>query len=235
MGFRGVLFDKDGTLLDYYATWMPVNWRVARAASGGDPALAERLLTAGGYDRGSGRIAAGSPLAAGNTRQIARLFAEQLPGRGLEDLILQIDAIFVEAGRQGAVAVPGLGATLKRLRARGLALGVATSDSETGAYGSLAPFGILELMDFVCGYDSGHGEKPDPGPVEGFCRSTGLAAGEVVVVGDNRHDMDMALAAGAGLRVGVLTGTSGHQDLAPHADHVLASIADLEALLDGLG
>ncbi len=235
MGFRGVLFDKDGTLLDYYATWMPVNWRVARLAADGDPALAERLLMAGGYDPRSGRIAPGSPLAAGNTREIAVLFAAHLPDRRLDDLIEQIDAVFVEAGHQGAVAVPGLAQTLMRLRARGLALGVATSDSEAGAYGSLAPFGILELMDFVCGYDSGHGEKPGPGPVEGFCRVAGLAAGEVVVVGDNCHDMEMALAAGAGLKVGVLTGTSERRDLAPHADHVLASIADLEALLDGLG
>lgn len=234
MGFRGVLFDKDGTLLDYYATWMPVNRRIARLASGGDRGLAERLLAVGGYDRRSGRIAPGSPLAAGNTREIARLFAAHVPGRRLDHLIQEIDAVFVEAGRRGAVAVPGLAQTLMRLKARGLALGVATSDSEAGAYGSLAPFGILDLMDFVCGYDSGHGEKPDPGPVEEFCRTAGLVAAEVVVVGDNRHDMEMALTAGAGLRVGVLTGTSERRDLAPHADHVLASIADLEALLDGL-
>jgi phosphoglycolate phosphatase len=51
-------------------------------------------------------------------------------------------------------------------------------------------------------------------------------------VGDNLHDLEMGRAAGAGLVVGVLTGTSEHGDLAPFADRVLESIVELEALLD---
>jgi phosphoglycolate phosphatase len=57
-------------------------------------------------------------------------------------------------------------------------------------------------------------------------------AAEVCVVGDNLHDLEMGRAAGAGLVVGVLTGTSEHGDLAPLADRVLESIVALEALLD---
>ena len=50
MAIKGVLFDKDGTLLDYFNTWMPVNWEVARALAGSDEILAERLLVQIGYD-----------------------------------------------------------------------------------------------------------------------------------------------------------------------------------------
>ncbi len=39
---RGVLFDKDGTLLDYAATWMTANRVAALAAAGGDPELGDR-------------------------------------------------------------------------------------------------------------------------------------------------------------------------------------------------
>jgi phosphoglycolate phosphatase len=228
---KGILFDKDGTLLDYYATWMPVNLAAALAASRGDRRLAERLLAAGGFDPKSGRIAAGSPLAAGGTREIATVFAAHLPGRTVDSLVPEIDAIFIEGGREQGVAVPGLTATMRRLKARGLKLGVATSDSEAGAHGSLAPFQVLEMMDFIAGYDSGFGVKPHPGALEGFCRATGLIAREVAVVGDNLHDLQMGRAGGSGLVVGVLTGTSERHELAPHADHVLHSIADLEALL----
>jgi phosphoglycolate phosphatase len=45
----------------------------------------------------------------------------------------------------------------------------------------------------------------------------------------------MGQRAGAGLLVGVLTGTGERGDLANLADHVLDSIQDLEALLDSLG
>ena len=70
--------------------------------------------------------------------------------------------------------------------------------------------------------------------VDGFRAATGLAAAEVAVVGDNLHDLEMGRAAGAGLLVGVLTGTSLREDLADHAHHVLDSIAGLEELLDGM-
>ena len=58
---------------------------------------------------------------------------------------------------------------------------------------------------------------------------------EVAVVGDNLHDLEMGRRAEAGLLIGVLSGTSGQRELAPVADHLLASVADLEALLDRLG
>jgi phosphoglycolate phosphatase len=54
------------------------------------------------------------------------------------------------------------------------------------------------------------------------------------MVGDNLHDLEMARAAGAGLRIGVLTGTGTREELAPHADLCLASIAELpDALAAG--
>ncbi|MGM0586183.1 MAG: HAD family hydrolase, partial [Pseudomonadota bacterium] len=84
---------------------------------------------------------------------------------------------------------------------------------------------------FVAGYDSGHGVKPQAGMAQGFMRRYGLTPGEVAVVGDNLHDMEMGRAAGCALRVGVLTGTATREELAEAADHVIESIDRLEALL----
>ncbi|MDH3792171.1 MAG: HAD hydrolase-like protein, partial [Rhodospirillales bacterium] len=69
---------------------------------------------------------------------------------------------------------------------------------------------------------------------EGFCATTGLPAAQVAVVGDNLHDLEMGRAAGAGLVVGVLSGNGVCGELQALADHVLDSIAEIEALLDGL-
>ena len=49
------------------------------------------------------------------------------------------------------------------------------------------------------------------------------------MVGDAVHDLAMGRAAGAGLNVGVLSGTSGREDLEGYADLILDSINDLPA------
>ena len=234
MTIRGILFDKDGTLLDYHLTWMPVNRTAALHAARGDAVLGARLLEIGGYDAATGRVDSGSPLAAWNTAEIADLWARELPGSDPSRLRSELDRIFVEGGQLSAAAVMPLNPLFQSLRARGLRLGVATSDSEEGARASLAAWLDPAHLDFVAGYDSGHGGKPGPGMVLAFCDRVGLPPAAVAVVGDNLHDLEMGRRAGAGLKVGVLTGTSEHADLAADADHVLDSIADLEALLDRL-
>ena len=231
MAIRGILFDKDGTLLDYAATWMPANRAAAHAAARGDRGLAERLLRAGGYDCETDRMAGNSVLAAGNTIEIAALWREHAPDWDLARLTELLDEIFVEQGQTCAVPVPELAPVLGRLAGRGLKLGIATSDSLAGIEATLGAFGVLQHFDFLAGYDSGHGAKPEPGMVHAFCAACGLSASEVAVVGDNLHDLAMGRAANAGLAVGVLTGTGEREVLATLADHVLDSIAGLEKLL----
>ncbi len=63
---------------------------------------------------------------------------------------------------------------LSALRARGLKLGVATNDSEAPARAHLDRHGLTGLLDFMAGYDSGHGAKPGPGMCLAFAAATGL-------------------------------------------------------------
>ncbi len=231
MNIKGILFDKDGTLLDFNATWVPINRAVARVVAGGDEALAAELLRAGGQDDAAEIVAPGSLLAAANTREIAAAWAELAPDHGFADLVDIMDEIFQREGAVSATPVPGLASIVTRLKQRGLALGIATSDSREGAMATLAPFGVLEQFDFIAGYDSGLSPKPEAGMVQGFCDAVALEPSGVMVVGDNRHDLEMGRRAGAGMLVGVLTGTSAAEHLSDLADHIVNSIADIEALL----
>ena len=85
-------------------------------------------------------------------------------------------------------------------------------------------------MDFVAGYDSGHGAKPAPGMVQAFAREIGADPSEIALVGDTLHDLDCARAAGA-VAIAVLSGVATREDLAPHADYVIADIGELPGLL----
>jgi phosphoglycolate phosphatase len=56
---------------------------------------------------------------------------------------------------------------------------------------------------------------------------TGIPVHQIAVAGDNTHDLEMAENAGAGLKIGVLSGTGTAADLSPLADLILESCADL--------
>ncbi len=229
---RGVLFDKDGTLIDFFATWSPAYEKAAHDTARGDPVLAERLMTLGGRDPLTKRFRPDSLLAAGTNAQIGQLWAEAAGHPDSAALIAKLNKFFQEHALAHARPVTDLVNLLGRLRSHGLRLGLATMDSSAAAEAQLNSFGVRRLMDFVCGYDSGFGEKPGPGMVEGFCRIVGLPANSIAVVGDSPHDLDMARNAGAGLAIGVLTGVSLREVLTLHADLVLESIADLETALE---
>ena len=224
---RGILFDKDGTLIDFHASWSRLYRDLALDLADGDPVRAEALLLAGGMDPDSGQVRAGSVLAAGNTIDITLAWYPELSGRERQAMIARIDRRFYENGILYSVPVPALKETLQALSSAGYALGVATSDGTSAAQAALAALGVAAYLPHVYGYDAVQRPKPAPDMVEAFAAAIGVPVGEVVVVGDNTHDLHMARAAGAGAAIGVLTGTGSRQDLAVLADTVLDSIADL--------
>jgi phosphoglycolate phosphatase len=231
---RAVLFDKDGTLFDFARTWAGVARGALAALAPDDAGLRRRLGLAIGFDPDTGAFAPGSPVVAGATDEVGRALAALAPGLDAGEIARRIDAAAraVEAGDLAPAAddLPGL---LDGLRARGLALGVATHDGEEAARRHLAAGGALDRFDFVAGYDSGHGLKPGPGMAYAFAAATGLPTSAMAMVGDSVHDLGVKRSAGMALAVGVLTGPATEADLAPHADVVIPSIAALPAVLWG--
>jgi len=225
----GILFDKDGTLLDYAKSWLPLNRTLADYAAKGDEDLARHLLRVCGMDPDTGFVTPDSLLAAGTASEIARGMADNGAKYGHSKLTEEFDRRFAE-GSEFAVPVTDLLDYFGRLKSKGLKLGIASSDNEKSIRATVDRFGFLHLVDFIAGYDSGHGSKPQPGMIFGFCDAVGLKPQQVAMVGDNNHDMHMGKNAGAGLTVGVLTGTGSRESLAEAADFVLEDITGLEQL-----
>ncbi|WP_230987141.1 HAD family hydrolase [Allorhizobium terrae] len=227
----GILFDKDGTLLDYDASWEPVNRQLALLAAKGDAELADKLLLACGMDPDTGVVMADSLLAAGNSRQIAQGLVDAGSAFDVHDLTVELDRIFAAAA-DFSVPVTDLAHLFSTLKQKGLKLGIASSDNERSIRAIVQRFGLTDHVDFIAGYDSGHGCKPEPGMVHGFCAATGLSAAQVAVVGDNNHDLHMGRNAGAGLAIAVLTGTGSRETLTVNSDFCLNNITELHTVLN---
>jgi phosphoglycolate phosphatase len=235
MAIRGVLLDKDGTIIDYWQTWVPINREAALYAAQGDKALANELLRLGGHDPATDRVTPGTPLAAGDFVDIAEAFAAHPKVAAANRLTAGIERIFCQGGAKHSALIAGARDTVVELKRRGFRVGIATNDSAGGLEASLAQHAVLDLFDFTVGCDSGLGSKPDPRMVHGFCKAVGVRASEVAMVGDAVHDLAMGRAARVGLNVGVLSGPSAREVLEGLADLILDSINDLLTRPEFLG
>ena len=74
MTIRGILFDKDGTLIDVNDTWVPLYRQILMEMMGASPDEAEAMMEKAGLDRASGRFLPGSILAGGTTRQLVEIW-----------------------------------------------------------------------------------------------------------------------------------------------------------------
>ncbi|EAQ01929.1 HAD-superfamily hydrolase, subfamily IA, variant 1 family protein [Pseudooceanicola batsensis HTCC2597] len=223
MRIDGIIFDKDGTLFDFGATWNPWALELILELSEGDRALAERLAEAADFDLASGGFRPTSPIIAGTNREAAERLASVLPGRPVDELEELLAAKAAQAPLKPPVDLAPL---LDGLRADGLHLGLMTNDSEPTARAHLDAAGILDRFDYVAGFDSGHGAKPAPTPLLAFAQQQGLAPARVAMVGDSTHDLIAGRAAGM-RTVAVLTGMAVHDDLTAFADVVLPHIGHL--------
>lgn len=224
MKYKAIVFDKDGTLIDFHETWLPVYRSAALEFAGNNIQLADMLLGEHGYNHAEGRFLGGSLLAAGNNDDIAEAWSKQLSNPVDSQ---RLNRIFQQMIAESSAPVPALRETIAQLQRYNLKLGVATSDSYAGIHNSLRSFDVLSCFDFLCGYDSGHGVKPEAGMVNAFCAAVSVPVNQTIVVGDNSHDIEMGRNAGAGLCVGVLTGTSTRDELETLADVVYEDIRGL--------
>ena len=229
---RAILFDKDGTLLDFEETWGPLYRDLALDLAGGDVARATAMLVAGGLDEETGRMRSGSVLGAGTTADIVRLWYPELAGEAFDAVAARIDEAFRVHGEYASVLVPGAVEVLEALEGMGIAMGVATNDATEAATAAIEALGLADYLPYVFGYDSVRHPKPAADIVLAFAAATGVDPSDIAVVGDNRYDMEMARSAGAGAAVGVLSGNSGEDDLVAYADVLLPSIRELPAWLE---
>lgn len=230
-----VIFDKDGTLIDFDSMWGGWVEALAQrlqglAGQGASARIDECLYRTMGYDAGMGRVQPDGPLAVwtmGRLRDLTVDVLRQLniPSRAAENAVSEAwHAPDPVAGARPCADLPAL---FRALRARGAKIAVATTDDREPTQSTLAGLGVAELVDALACGDDGVPVKPAPDLVWAVCKATGVAPDRAMVVGDSVADMKMGRAAGAGQVVGVLTGLGTAEMLSAHTDVLLQSIAEL--------
>jgi len=226
MPIRAILFDKDGTLVDFQRTWGPATHTVMASLCNGDSAAFARLCAVSLYNAAERRLLPGSPVVIETTYGYGKLWAQALGVPLTAEFVDRVDKLFFQTTLDHLTPMGDVKALLGDLRARGFRLGLMTNDADANTRAQLRQLGVHQLLEFIAAYDSGYGHKPDPDPVLAFAKFAGVAPGDVAVVGDTEHDLVAARAAGA-VRIGVLSGPVPRERLEPHADVLLPSIAKL--------
>lgn len=232
-GIDLVVFDKDGTLIDFHAMWGGWAAELGQRLDGATrrPVAGDVFATIG-FDPSSGRVRSGTPLAIGTMAEIREVVAAVIRRwcPSVSAARRAVDAAwFLPDPVATAVPITDLPALFGRLRDGGRIMALATTDDRAPTEATLRALGVREhLSALACG-DDAVGIKPDPRMLLAICEATGVAPARTAVVGDSLADLTMGRGAGAGLVIGVLSGVDDAHHLGPAADLLLSSVAELSA------
>lgn len=226
-----VIFDKDGTLIDFHMMWGSWLSEIARRLEEvtGKP-LAEPLFSVMGFDPATNRIIPHGPLALAPVAEVKQFMIEFLHEIGLSAQASETAlaaAWHIPDPVRLARPLADLSLLFSALRAAGAKIAIATSDDRPQTEATLAAWNLTSLVDAVVCADDGIPIKPEPDMVLTLCEILHLPVSRTLMAGDNVPDLQMGRAAGVGFTLGVLSGLASAADLAPHADLLLPSVAEL--------
>ncbi|WP_068504904.1 HAD family hydrolase [Paenibacillus kribbensis] len=239
---RGILLDKDGTLLDFIQLWGPwarsiLDMMEQHLVLSGTGFTVEKDSVLGTIHDREGRVIGydpSGPLAMGTVDESTGVLAWQLYAAGVpwnEAVRLVRDfnkTAMADIRRHRAAKVfPGLRTLLEQSRRAGVKLAVVTSDSTEAAQEHLEWMGLTSYFDEVIGHDRVTYGKPDPEMAEKACTLLGLPPSDVVVIGDSNGDMQMGKRAGVRLAIGFATEPERSAHLLD-ADMVIRAYEELE-------
>ena len=141
MPIRAILFDKDGTLVDFQRTWGPATHTVISELSNGDAAAFERLAAVSLYDSAQRRLLPGSPVVIETTYGYGKLWAQALGIPVTPEFINRIDALFFQETLDHLTPIGDVKALLEGFRVRGYRLGLMTNDADANTHAQLRQLG----------------------------------------------------------------------------------------------
>ncbi|MDE5606608.1 MAG: HAD family hydrolase [Bacteroidales bacterium] len=191
MNTRLVIFDLDGTLVDTLADLAAaMNTVLSRLGYPTHPVADYRFKVGNG---------------------VAKLVERSLPEAARQQPAVVADALqqfldyYNRHDMDATAPYDGIPDLLKRLKARGLQLAVASNKPHAAAVEIVHHYFGQDLFDCIYGQRPGAPVKPDPAIVHDILRTLDVSAGHALYVGDSAVDMETARRSGIP-SVGVLWG-----------------------------
>jgi phosphoglycolate phosphatase len=228
---KGILFDKDGTLLQFGTIWIKVVEEIIddllkMIGKTGNRDLQKQLCLSIGLR--NGEVDEKGHLASGTTLDIANAFQAVLPKQipllhqWVSENILKKMKQLIEYVKP----VCNLTSLFSAIKQKGVIIGIATADDYETTVFCLHHLGIKNEIQFLGTADL-YEKKPGAQVVEKFCEQFGLEKEEVAVVGDTVVDLKTAQNSKVRYGIGVLSGVGSKQELQSLADFVIPNVEHL--------
>lgn len=235
---EAIIFDKDGTLLDFDAFWVSVSVYAIKHtldAFGRSDIPVDEFLTAIGVTNGVTDIDA--VLCKGTYEEIGEAVHGVLRAHGCDVPLGDTVKLVIEGYNKNAdkgdvrPTCDNLKEVLTKLKNQGRKLLVITTDNTVITEKCLDALGIKELFCRICTDDGVTPVKPDPACAEKFLSDTGIKKEQLIMVGDTMTDVRFAK--NAGIRsVGVGAKAENRARLTGHADFVIPDVSHIFEVLE---
>ena len=203
MKIDAVLFDKDGTLMDFDAFWVPVATKAVHYVSAqfhNEDIPAEEFLAAFGIH--DGETDPDGILCKGTYAQLGQSVYDVMKGHGcnivLDGIVEIVERAFNSNINAGEIkpTTPNLAQVLAELKNRHKKLAVVTTDNRFITQKCLQELGVENIFDAIYTADGVFPAKPDPTAAFDFCKAFDINKENTVMVGDTKTDLDFAKNAG---------------------------------------
>lgn len=214
---RAILFDKDGTLLQFTEGWVDSIVGFLENKILDDNKKREVFRKIG--IREDGGVEENSILSSETATDLAIIFSKYLD-EDLDEIYRELDdhlLNYLKKNNKFIRETCDLRSLFEALRERGIIIGIFTSDNYRQAKYSMEYLGLDSFIDFYAAADI-YKKKPNKESLEVFKKKYSLEDQEIIIVGDSRVDMVFGEDT---VKVGVLCGTGSREMLAKYTDNII--------------
>lgn len=214
---RAILFDKDGTLLQFTEGWVDSIVGFLEDKILDDNKKREVFREIG--IREDGGVEENSILSSETAKDLAIIFSKYLD-EDLDEIYGELDdhlLRYLKENNKFIRETCDLRKLFEALRDRKILIGIFTSDNYRQAKYSMVYLGLDSFIDFYAAADI-YKKKPNKESLEVFKKKYSLEDQEIIIVGDSRVDMVFGEDT---VKVGVLCGTGSREMLAKYTDNIV--------------